>query len=54
MSLNGGSSPWRATPVDASIFPAPVRGNDGRLAAKEHAAAKDKSADHRRVNAEMW
>ena len=45
MSLNGGSSP--------SIFPAPVRGNDGRLAAKEHAAAKDKSADHRRVNAEM-
>ena len=45
MSLNGGSSP--------STFAVPVSGSDRRLAAKERAAAKDKSADHRRVNAEM-
>ena len=34
-------------------FEVPVRGSDRRLAAKERAAAKDKSADRRRVNAEM-
>ena len=45
MSLNGGSSP--------STFAVPVSGSDRRLAAKERAAAKYKSADHRRVNAEM-
>eukprot|EP00439_Symbiodinium_sp_Y106_P050535 s2766_g6.t1 len=45
MSLNGGSSP--------STFAVPVSGSDRRLAAKERAAAKYKSTDHRRVNAEM-
>ena len=45
MSLDAGSSP--------STFAEPVRGSDRRLAAKEHAAAKNRSANHRRVNVEM-
>ena len=45
MSLRGGSSP--------ATLAAPARGKDNTLAAKERAAAKERSADHRRVKAEM-
>ena len=45
MSLKGGCSP--------STWAVPVRGKNNRLAAKERVAAKERSADHRRVKAEM-
>ena len=43
MSLRGGDSP--------STLAVPVRAKDSRLAAKESGAAKERSADHRRVKA---
>ena len=45
MSLRGGNSP--------STLAVPVRGNDSKLAAKERAAGKERSADQRGVQADM-